>query len=216
MKRMRAKLNSQNGASILIALVFLLLCLTVGSVVLTAATANAGRLRSQRRAQQDYQTVSSAALLVRGQLSGTSFSAQTVVTDGGSPAVSFGDSGSGLPATLRADARTLFQSGTQPSARNFTVAVEGLDEVHGSFQMHSDYSVTVTLYLGEASARRSPLRLEIPAQTAAATAVSVWDESVDGVDENNQPIKKLVSHRTVTTTFTVSWNKGLVEKEVSQ
>ena len=65
MNCLRAKLKSERGASILLAMVFFLLCLTVGGVVLTAATASAGRIASQRQTQQDYLTASSAAEALR-------------------------------------------------------------------------------------------------------------------------------------------------------
>ncbi len=65
------KLSSQAGASLLIALVYFLTAMTVGAVVLTAASTNAGRLARNRREQQDYLAVASAALLVKEDFRGT-------------------------------------------------------------------------------------------------------------------------------------------------
>lgn len=81
MTNLRRKLNSQSGASIVIALVFFLVCLTVGAVVLTAATANAGRVTRIQKEQQAYFAVRSAAELLRDELAGESFTAKHDVWD---------------------------------------------------------------------------------------------------------------------------------------
>ncbi len=68
------KLKSRRGASIIIALLVLLICATAGAAALTAASANAGRYTHMRRDQQRYLAVSSAVKLVRSELAGQSFS----------------------------------------------------------------------------------------------------------------------------------------------
>jgi|GEM_PF-1821350 len=65
MSVLREKLNSRRGASILLALVFLLLCMMVASVILTSATANAGKITQRRNEQKAYLSVSSAANLLK-------------------------------------------------------------------------------------------------------------------------------------------------------
>lgn len=85
MTNLRQKLNSQSGASIVIALIFFLVCLTVGAVVLTAATANAGRITRNQKEQQAYFAVRSAAELLRDELEGEAFTAKQDEWDG-SPA----------------------------------------------------------------------------------------------------------------------------------
>lgn len=57
----RAKLCSQQGASILFALFFFIVCAVIGSIVLTAATAAAGRLEGVKERNQRYYAVNSAA-----------------------------------------------------------------------------------------------------------------------------------------------------------
>ena len=46
MKTLNRKLHSQRGASILLALLFLLACMMVAASVLMAAASNAGKIRS--------------------------------------------------------------------------------------------------------------------------------------------------------------------------
>lgn len=82
MNRLRQKLNSRSGASIVIALIFFLVCLTVGAVVLTAATANAGRVTRIQKEQQAYFAVRSAAELLRDEIEGETFTAKQDVWDG--------------------------------------------------------------------------------------------------------------------------------------
>lgn len=70
MERVREKLHSRTGASMLIALLFFLVAMVVGGVVLTAASTNAGRVERNRREQQNYLAVASAAELVKEDIAG--------------------------------------------------------------------------------------------------------------------------------------------------
>lgn len=65
---LRNKWKSQKGASILMALLFLLISIMVSSSVLMAAVSNAGKLNSNRQAQQRYLALSSAICLVCDEL----------------------------------------------------------------------------------------------------------------------------------------------------
>ena len=64
------KLKNNSGATILMALLLILLATAVGAAVLTAAVSAARHLRSDREAQQNYLTVSSAAELIRDSITG--------------------------------------------------------------------------------------------------------------------------------------------------
>lgn len=64
MNRMKQKLKSEYGASILLALLFFLICTLVTAVLLMAAASNAGKVRSNREIHQKYLAVSSALELV--------------------------------------------------------------------------------------------------------------------------------------------------------
>ena len=73
MNRLKEKLRSEGGASLLIALLVFLLCVLVAATVLAAAVSNAGRARSNRAEQQRYQTLSSAMRLICGELEKTEY-----------------------------------------------------------------------------------------------------------------------------------------------
>lgn len=68
MVRLRKKMQSERGASILLALLMLLVCMMVAASVLGAAASNAGKARSNRVEQQKYLTVSSAIQLVADEI----------------------------------------------------------------------------------------------------------------------------------------------------
>lgn len=76
MRKIREKLRSESGASILLALLFFLLCAMVGASVLMAAASNAGKSRSSREEQQKYLTLSSAMQLVCDELTAAKYTAQ--------------------------------------------------------------------------------------------------------------------------------------------
>lgn len=57
----RRKLKSNEGASLMVALLFFVVCATVGSIVLTAATAAAGRMDGLKKNNQEFYALKSAA-----------------------------------------------------------------------------------------------------------------------------------------------------------
>lgn len=68
MKRLREKLGSQSGASILLAMLMFLVCCMAAASIIAAAASNAGKMRSSRVEQQKQLTLSSALELVCGEL----------------------------------------------------------------------------------------------------------------------------------------------------
>lgn len=68
MNSIKRKMKSTGGASIIIALLFFLICSAVGVSVLVAAKANASRIVSQRESERSYLAVRSAAMLMREKL----------------------------------------------------------------------------------------------------------------------------------------------------
>lgn len=73
MEILRRKLDSSRGASILMALLFLLVCMMVGASILMAAASNAGKIRSNKQEQQKYLTLSSALTLICDELAGVEY-----------------------------------------------------------------------------------------------------------------------------------------------
>ena len=72
--RMKRKLRSDRGASMLLALLLFLVCAVAGSVILASGTAAAGRMSELAEMDQRYYAVASAAEALRSQISkGISF-----------------------------------------------------------------------------------------------------------------------------------------------
>lgn len=82
LQKLKQKLKSQTGASITFALLLFLVCAVVGSVVLTAGTAAAGRMSELAKMDQRYYSVTSAAQLLRDTMDGKQVSVtQKTVTE---------------------------------------------------------------------------------------------------------------------------------------
>lgn len=69
----KKKLNSQKGASIILALMLFFVCFMVASVILSSATGNADKLRQRERYQKEFLSVSSAANLLQDILEGVKY-----------------------------------------------------------------------------------------------------------------------------------------------
>ena len=63
MNLIRRKLKSEDGASLMLALLFFVICAMVGSVILSAATAAAGRIAGLKNSDQAKYSLESTAKL---------------------------------------------------------------------------------------------------------------------------------------------------------
>lgn len=79
MNRLKQKLKSESGASILLALLFFLICALVAAAVLMAAVSNAGKIKSNQEMHQKYLAVSSALELVCDDLLSAEYRGQYTV-----------------------------------------------------------------------------------------------------------------------------------------
>ena len=68
MRQLNRKLRSQSGASLMVALLFFLVCAIVGVIVLTAATASMGRVSAMGKDQKNKYAVQSAANVIVNEL----------------------------------------------------------------------------------------------------------------------------------------------------
>lgn len=76
MKERNRKLRSQRGASILLAMLFLEVCMMAGASILMAASSNAGKIRSSKEEQQVYLALSSALKIVTDDLTSVPYYGQ--------------------------------------------------------------------------------------------------------------------------------------------
>lgn len=76
MTALRRKLRSRRGASMLLALLFLLICVMVSASILMAAASNAGKHRSNLTEHQTYLALSSAVSLLCDELNRSQYQGQ--------------------------------------------------------------------------------------------------------------------------------------------
>lgn len=107
MLSMKQKLRSKRGASMIMAMVFLLFCMLIGGSVYATATANGTRIEHMTETQQEYYSQRSAMLLMADMLTDKNGKElQVVVTDvtvereGADPERTISISSPGLPADV--------------------------------------------------------------------------------------------------------------------
>ncbi len=200
------KLKSNRGASIIIALLVLLICATAGAAALTAASANAGRYTHMRRDQQRYLAVSSAVKLVRSELADQSFSATATLNESVDPEtlehvyqLQPGDARAytGVFADwLLDDLGDCFQTWEIPAGwgggtgtfsgvtyNGLGIDTDGdeplLDQVQWSLTLADDYTITARFWLADEGKTYYPTTLTLPAQREETTTTE-RDTSVVG------------------------------------
>lgn len=228
----RNKLESRRGASIVIALLVLLICVTAGAAALTAAGANAGRYTHMRADQQRYLAVASAARLVRSELCGGSFSAQAVLRENRDPAPAEGDTPAQQPfqlemgaasytgtfaSWLSADVEAVFQATAIPEswydqaglalpAEAGTVSYSGLGlQVGGSGDEPLLGQVKWQLTLGEDYTLTARFWLEDDGASYYPTVLTIPAQVEETLSEP-VPDTSVAGQRWITTkTVTVTW-----------
>lgn len=240
MRQLTQKLHSRRGASILLALLFFLVCGFVGSVVLGSAVANAEKLQGRQADQQTYYAVSSAARLIRTALDGASCQGVEQKTIYQCAAESFPGAHSDLyPAPtltlptgddrlgklLRAAAESVFKSQlayTAPPAftpwqTDFTVTAQDLPMVQVHMAMDESYTAVFTLQT-ETGGYAMTLTCPATALSTEATRGDSCTHTLTTVDEETgEPSTTAYTFdfTEYTRTTTVTWATGSITKGVS-
>ncbi len=194
---MLAKLKNDQGATLLMALLFLLVAILVSSVVLVAASGAAKVADQVRSAQQTYLTVSSAAELLARQLKTAQVYIDTYTIRQGEDVITtvqdpVGTGSSLLQAHLAAGIRLLDAGSSSYSPDAFLVVCPGeagayLEPVEGKLTMTRDDTGSVWVVLTLES-QGMPCQLVIRAgsrQTVTETENGVrltytWDPLIQG------------------------------------
>ncbi len=218
MRAIRNKLREKSGMSILMALIFFLVSMMVGTVVLAASTAAAGKLHQQQQIEQDYLNVASAARLVKNRIcaltytytyktysNGTVVPPTDVLTSGGGGNVILKDELLGgcraklLPSSYPHPATPPAASGTEftikPSSASPAPSGSDWETVHGKIEMDGGGNIQVTLWLGDPGKEHNKMKVEFLSQKLTETAY----QSVANPSDPSNPI-------TITTiTITCKW-----------
>lgn len=204
MRCIHQKLHSKRGVSAIIALVFLLFCATVGAIVLTAASANAGKSTRVQKEQQAYFAVRSAAQLVRDELEGAVFcgtfeeiiecsedraGAESYVQV---PHVQYPENKNHWSknlentanAWMKADAEGIFKlsvgnlTSYELKAQPFEVKIaqENVPAIKGTYQMDQTYGVKFTFETssGTTSVQKATLTLSADVKTNVTNQRETW------------------------------------------
>lgn len=206
MGAVKQKLKSKRGASIILALVFFLICAVVGSIVLASASSNAGRLSHMRDEQQAYLTVSSAAKLVREELEGQRYTVVATSVDEVAPIYEYPQVATGsLAAMMNEWAGYIYTgdySGYAPQG-GFSITSD-LEGVTAEFYMNGNYNVTVVFKLGDTGQYTTTLTIDAVFSSTSETIVNdIRDEETDEL---------LGTTTTTITTTTIAWGEGTITK----
>jgi|GEM_PF-2489935 len=190
MNSLQQKLQGRRGASILLALMFFLICAAIGAIVLTAAFSNAGRMSHMRDDQTAHLSVSSAAKLVRAELADMQFVGEYAeVTDEYTGVVDTITDTFALDTTVSAAtsltdlvkemAKDIYDgTASAPITGTFTITpnstVMELKPVEVALTMSTTYSLTAELSI--ANDLRYAMTLTVPANTNKQQPVNEWKD----------------------------------------
>lgn len=195
----RRLLRDTSGASIVIALVFFLICGIIGSVVVTAASVQAKSVQTHKQVQQDEYAMQSAAELVADQLGGFVASGQKAVV----VEVSYDDKGKPLADVSQVQsqlgkyfwskerAEGILRQTTdyiigKPGASCMEInPPQGIKPVFATMVVDKDLNITVNMSLDKGFSASSPYNMTISIQCTPSydidgklTAFSYGDNTV--------------------------------------
>ncbi len=151
---LRNRIRSNSGATILLALLFFLLCAMAGSIILSAGSAAAGRISGLKESEQAFYSVTSAAQVVRDEIEGQEFQAYTETIDGGSPSTPVyvkqpTQKDNGLAAILNAAFDAIYKDGAKKAEDTLKITPPSpydvvMGTVTANFVMTDDYKIEIT------------------------------------------------------------------------
>ena len=211
MQAIRRKLNSQRGASMLMALLLMLVGIMVSAVIISAATSAAVNKRSEKEQQQAYLAVSSAAELVRDDFQSVAgrykLVTTTVTNDDGTTTVTKNTIGATCAVGDMIDDIAEMLVGNTPTNtydKTYTFSVDGYEDVTADFLIvggtstsgEDIYDLTVIFTNGASS--------EHPCRMVLTMEGKLTEERTSGDTGSTQVV-----------TQTLEWNKAKLQKEVT-
>jgi hypothetical protein len=185
---LKKKLQSEKGASILLVLLFFLVCILVSASVLMAATSNAGKVKSNREAQQEYLLVSSALQLVCDDITASTYTPQykVEVTTTATPNATGGTSQSIASVKYSRETGKVYKKGTSTEYSAgivYNLLCSDLDKLFGK-EMNSQTDDIKTWYAnttvepGETDTSFSSHEFTVKVPDTATTEYSELGKSV--------------------------------------
>ncbi|MDD3277259.1 MAG: hypothetical protein PHG16_00035 [Lachnospiraceae bacterium] len=219
---MREKCKSSSGATIILALLFFLMCALAGSVILAAGTAASGRVAGLKQAEQAYYNVTSAAKTIQSQIDGQVYAAYMSKSEGNTKVVPeiapevLAQPDSKLQSFLETAMQKILneninQNINQSTAASYTVNwelnVESTPDVKkfatlsASAVMNSDYGIVVTIKQQEDKEHK------VPAYSCTLTIPAAVDknlEEIEVTEEDGSITTKYLTHLT--------WTNSTIQK----
>ena len=206
MQAIRRKLNSQRGASMLMALLLMLVGIMVSAVIISAATSAAVNKRSEKEQQQAYLAVSSAAELVRDDfqsLTGRYKDVTTTVTNADGTTTTTNDT---IKATCAVGdmindigARFIGMNTTSTYAKTYTFSVDGYEDVSAEILVSVDTGSD-----GSSKVCNLTATFTNPCRMVLTMEGKLTEERTSGDTGSTQVV-----------TQTLEWNKAKLQKGVT-
>lgn len=147
------RIKASEGATILIALLFFLLCAVAGTVVLSAGVTASGRANGVITEQQSYYAVSSAAQLLKNEINDKTIDCYINSTDSDTTKY-YSTPDSSLKKLLENGFETILKGKAGSTYDDvLTIAAgsndynQSLGTVEGKFSMDTNFNIEITLYV---------------------------------------------------------------------
>ena len=175
MKKLKNKLSSKSGASMLLALVFLMFCMFVGGSVLAAATANGSRAARQKENQQAYLSQRSASLLLADLLKGDENSAMQLTikyVDDGTKTVTFMAHGSEVKTNMQ---RLMYELAIAKYMKENNITFTGNNAVFPKYvNFNFPKNITSTNYAFSDPGSTGSITISIPLSENKTETITAW------------------------------------------
>lgn len=222
------KLRSESGASIILALVFLLICLSVGAMILASASVNIHKETSARDQQEQYLSIASAARLLKSAYADsecTMSESRTVYTCGYAEHNPF-TTPAAIDNTnkLTAASYDVFRAaaefdnwGSGFTAKTFNVAPDNnhsgdMKNVSVAFSMDANYNATFVLTAAGDDTKAYAVTLTFKAAVTKNTSYQNGECTHSETDNDGNRYDASYPYTVTMNTTSVKWDGGEITK----
>ena len=200
---LKRKLRSESGVTLLMALLFFLLCALGSSVVLAAGSTASGRIAGLEQDQQAFYTVTSAAQVLQEEINGTSFTGKQETP--GEKSITIPVYGS-LSNLMNTAVESVYINGV-PYEDTLTIRPQSMTDTFGAvkaaFTMDKDYNISIALSLNDAELSNKYQCVVTAKGNSHITAVTETRNDSEGND-----------YIVLITTTEVTWNDAFIKKNI--
>ena len=200
---LKRKLRSESGVTLLMALLFFLLCALGSSVVLAAGSTASGRIAGLEQDQQAFYTVTSAAQVLQEEINGTSFTGKQETL--GEKSITIPVYGS-LSNLMNTAVESVYINGV-PYEDTLTIRPQSMTDTFGAvkaaFTMDKDYNISIALSLNDAELSNKYQCVVTAKGNSHITAVTETRNDSEGND-----------YIVLITTTEVTWNDAFIKKNI--